>query len=364
MYAKFRVAFAVTILLVLLSLVGGSMMAQQRSIEPLPIAEFVAEGGDVSRMEIAPDGTYLVTMGTYLLNVWDLADPSRLPVKRTVQYPDNVLEDFVLSESGEILAYLVSGDGNAVFFVDPRSGRRIDPRSDPVADSGNSLSDGYWEVDGERIPQNLTAIGLGQPGAAIAVGYALGGVSHLDIDSGRSRFIRAILPRLWDVEFLAPNRMTWAGPEGIVLATTPAGAVVDRRRIENQDAHFVSKYNSWVLQRADGEVSRFEHYAITGEAAFTNAPMQTWTIASREPDLGRVLFPLDDTQRLEVSESGDLDWYGSTGVVGEWHAGSAIDRANEIDVSATALSEGLLSVARGPIVSVYRLPEPGAEGRQ
>ena len=222
MSTAFRFLLAVVLLSILLC-PRGATTAAQNSVTRVPIAEFVAQGGSISRTAIAPDDTYLVTMGTYILNIWDLTDPSRLPLKRAVRYPDNVLQDFKLNTTGDLLAYLVAGDDNMVVFMDPRSGRRIDPRNGQrAAGSGNSLANGYWKLEDEKIPESLTAIHLGQPGASVAVAYAFGGISHLDIDTGRSNLIETDLHQLWDVEFVTPERLTWAGPYGIDLARLAA----------------------------------------------------------------------------------------------------------------------------------------------
>jgi len=187
-------------------------------------AEFVASGGDVTKVLVVEDRSIVVGIGPYMLYVWSIGG-GKLISHRTVQYPENRIRDVAVAPSGKVLAYLVSGDQSEVVFVSLDTGQRVDVGSGqtiPGPAPADKPGAGSWRLPATRgtgaavpIPRS---VGLkeksGSQRASVAVAYSSGLIQVLDVAKAAVSTVNTNMTALREVAFNQQGTLGWVGANG------------------------------------------------------------------------------------------------------------------------------------------------------
>ena len=185
-------------------------------------AEFVAFGGDVTKLLIVEDRSIVVAIGPYMLYVWSI-ESGKLISHRTVQYPENRIRDVAVAPSGKVLAYLVSGEQSEVVFVSLDTGQRVDVGSgQTIAGPAGKPGAGSWRLPaapraGAAIPIPRS-VGLKEKSAgqlaSVAVAYSSGVIQVLDVAKTAVSTVNTDMTALREVTFNQQGTLAWVGANG------------------------------------------------------------------------------------------------------------------------------------------------------
>ena len=354
----FRAICRVTCHSVATVLVAANLGAAQGSgVERLePIAEVVAEGGEIRKLDITSDGGTLVTMSELMLHVWDVPS-GELRYTRSVAYPENKLQDFDLDERTSVVAYVSAGEENEVTFFDLRSGRRVHPGGSGVGEPRS------WVLPATWTPETVDL--LDDQSGMVAAADAFGNISILDVASWMDVAF-STNNRLRTAYWLDRDSILWTGPAGVgILGVDGTQEFVP---MPHQRAYPAE--HDVLLQRSieDGTVVR----AYTGAvfSGFRGGRLPAVAEWFSDPALGVAgVVRLDEelasprylqgysSGRLELREGGDILWAGD--------AMSQIEEVNGLDAIAfdATASGDVIAVARDVVVSIYSGVEVEATAR-
>ena len=327
-----------------------------------PITEIVAEGGDVTKLHITSDGNTLVTMGEFMLHVWDLPSGS-LRFARTIVYPDNTLRDFAVDEENGTVAYLVAGNDNGVVFADLRTGNL----TDPIMPAGAGARD--WLLPAEWFPVSIDMLYRDGQVDRVAAADAYGNVKITNLWAWGNDQVFSVGERIRTVHWLDNGALLWVGPRG-------AGLLMEGQNhffpVTNRQAYtfgeellverFVESRGTVVGYNAGMWSARIEAQPESLDEAVAPGNVTTsWVAESRVDSAGiaRVGSAEGEGPLWQAYSSGELELRGRDGVLWFGEAVSDIEEANGLPANAFAATPdgALVAVARDVVVSVYRLAE-------
>ena len=328
----------------------------------------------MSEMVFTPDGDTLVTMGDYVVNLWDVKNCSILRVY-AVEYPRDRLHDVAVDEAGQVLAYLIESRGRAnrkVVFVSLDSGQRINVWNGSVASAAPDADrgDGVWRLPSD-IPGTPTSIDIVGGGVrslnSVLVGFSSGVVLHLyksESDAQVARIESGV--EGLSVIGVHGNDVMWAGRTGARLANldevrsaAPVRGdlpgvginVANRFAYLGGEAHELSAHNepSIVFFNAsvDGPRPVLMKYEVSDTGGFYGFHGGTQFVGKRT---GLVDVHMDDVGQVFAYRNGDVE------IVGRGAFRSENGEAGDLTVTALAGSRSALAIAHGEIVSLYQRP--------
>ncbi len=366
------VKYAAAVGCVIASIAGGRFVAphgvaaaQMAAPRVEPLTEVVAEGGDVRRVHLTANGNTLVTMGEFMLHVWDLPSGS-LRFTRTIVYPDNRLRDFAVEEVTGIIAYLVSGDANRVVFADLTTGERIHP-------AGGTAWE--WALPAEWFPVSVDVLSRDDRVGKVAVADAYGSIGILDVDNDDTVML-TVDGRIRTVHWLGTGALLWAGPRGVgvVLGEERYFAPVTNRGVYSfedevllerfvEGAPAVVGYNAgeWATRIAtEPSATRGAVSLLTNGTEYrsTDRYADTAGIARGVTEDGTVWH-------LQADSSGELELRAGDGVVWAGETVSGIEEAAELPANVLAATPDgrQVAIARDVVVTVYDLASAFEEAR-
>ena len=325
------------------------------------VQEFFLPHADASKLAVSPDDRLLVVMGSYALHIWDIRS-NRLIATLSVAYPENRLRDFVIDETGEILAYLVSGADPQVVFLDLDTGAKINVLTGAPARSSGQAGDGtwVWPRRSSDYPESVEVVG--SPGTrlnSVAVAFSSGNIRLLDLGASEERTVSTGMVNLREVRFASDNTLSWVGSHGLGWQT----AAGRNRSIEFPNYGAYYSHNKWVLSAIELENYQpwLREYEYVEDAMAYEMASDLYVA---EGDLldSDVEFitagPADSRGYLLAYTSGRLQLIDDEGnPTNALEPRSHATEASEIAPTAitTSPSRRIVVLGRGPFVSVYEV---------
>lgn len=321
-----------------------------------PKAEFVATDGDIKKLLITPDGRTLIGIGPYVVHIWRI-NTGTLVSKRSVAYPENIIQDIEVDASGRTLAYLVSGMQSEVVFISLETGQRVDVRSGKPVVAGGAApkpGEGSWRLPSlpvkTTVPRSIAMQGRQNSEVTeVAVAYSSGTIQVLNLATTMVAEVQTKSLGLRSVEFDADGRLVWVGPQG--YGTRWAKEAATNAAFPNTDSYFLHD-RLWMISDADDQpvVRTYD----TKLQKFTDVRWQ----ATKDPVTD--VKPLANDGFLAMYDNGDFgvhdvggQFVGRSLSLNPAAAGASSLRTTDFAISPTGL---LVATARGPVVSVYELP--------